>query len=74
MRPPEQSKRELVQQWMDKAADDLGLAGYLLQEDSPYQEAICPNAARRLGLMLVLRSANLAQRGVRAAGSGEFGD
>lgn len=44
MRPPEQSKRELVQQSMDKAADDFGLAGYLLQEDSPYQEAICYHA------------------------------
>ncbi len=40
MRPPEQIKRELVRQWLAKAEKDFGLASHLVEESSPYLEAI----------------------------------
>lgn len=44
MKPPEQVKRELVRQWLDKAASDVGLAAYLLSADAPYLEAVAFHA------------------------------
>lgn len=40
MRPPEDVKRELVRQWLDKAGQDLSVAEHLLSEDTPYVDAV----------------------------------
>ncbi|MGD8239127.1 MAG: HEPN domain-containing protein [Armatimonadota bacterium] len=40
MRPPEEVKAELVQQWLAKAESDLGVADHLLSPGTPYVEAI----------------------------------
>ncbi len=40
MRRPEDVKAELVQQWLDKAESDLGVADHLLSASTPYVEAI----------------------------------
>lgn len=40
MKPREEAKRELVQQWLGKAGEDLGLAEDLLTQNSPYLGAI----------------------------------
>jgi len=40
MRSPEEVKRDLVRQWLTKAEEDFGLAEQLLEEDSPYLNAI----------------------------------
>ncbi|MFB0515387.1 MAG: HEPN domain-containing protein, partial [Candidatus Neomarinimicrobiota bacterium] len=40
MRPPEEVKREFLQQWLEKAAKDLELAAHLLGENAPYLDAI----------------------------------
>ncbi len=32
MNPPDETKREMVRQWVDRAQDDLGLAEHLLKE------------------------------------------
>lgn len=36
MRPPDDVKRELIQQWLTKAEQDFGAADYLLGENAPY--------------------------------------
>lgn len=41
MRPPEEVKRDLVKQWLEKAEKDFGLANDLVLENKPYPEAIC---------------------------------
>ncbi len=40
MKPPEEVKRELVQQWMDKAEADYGLIVHLISEDTPFLAAV----------------------------------
>jgi len=40
MKPPEEIRRGLVQEWLDKSREDLGVADYLLRERSPYLNAI----------------------------------
>lgn len=40
MKPHEEVKRNLVSRWLERAHEDLGLARYLSQEDSPYLIAI----------------------------------
>ena len=40
MRRREQVKRELVQQWLDKAEEDFGVAKYLASKGTPYLSAI----------------------------------
>jgi len=40
MRPHEAVKKELVQQWLEQAEEDLGLAGDLVSRDTPYLMAI----------------------------------
>jgi len=40
MRPPEQVKRELIQQWLTKAEEDFSVVEYLLSEDTAYLSAI----------------------------------
>ena len=40
MRPPEQVKRELIQQWLAKAEEDFSVGEYLLSEDTAYLSAI----------------------------------
>ena len=40
MRPPEEVKRELVQQWIAKAESDFGVAEHLLSGASPYLDAV----------------------------------
>lgn len=40
MRPPEQIRRELVAQWLERAEEDLAVARHLLTEDLPYYAAI----------------------------------
>jgi len=40
MRPPEEVKRELVQQWLSKAEQDLRAAKHFLAEDEPLFEII----------------------------------
>ncbi len=40
MRPPEQVKRELIQQWLAKAGEDFSVGEYLLSEDTAYLSAI----------------------------------
>jgi len=40
MRPPEQVKRELIQQWLAKAEEDFRVVEYLLSEDTAYLSAI----------------------------------
>jgi HEPN domain-containing protein len=40
MKPPEEAKRELVEQWLAKADEDFGLAEHLLSEQSPYLGAV----------------------------------
>ena len=40
MKPPEEVKRGLVQQWIAKAGSDFGVAKHLVMEDPPYLEAV----------------------------------
>jgi len=40
MRPPEEVKRELVQQWLQKAEEDFAVARYLLESGTTYWGAI----------------------------------
>ncbi len=40
MRPPEEIRAELVQQWLTKAEEDLGVADHLLAQKTPYFGAI----------------------------------
>lgn len=40
MTPPEQIKRELVRQWLDKGEEDFGLIRHLTAEQYPYVGAI----------------------------------
>jgi HEPN domain-containing protein len=40
MKPPDSALRGLVQEWLDKSHEDLGVADYLLRERSPYLNAI----------------------------------
>jgi len=39
MRPPEEIKAELVRQWLAKAEEDLGVAEYLVSENTEYFSA-----------------------------------
>ncbi len=39
MRPPEEGKRELVRQWLEKAEDDWRLSHRLAMDSEPYAEA-----------------------------------
>lgn len=48
MRRPEDVKAELVQQWLDKAESDLGVADHLLSASTPYVEAIGFHAQQAL--------------------------
>lgn len=43
MNPPDETKREMVRQWVERAQDDLGLAEHLLKE-SLYFNAIGYNS------------------------------
>ena len=40
MRPPDEVRRELVEQWVNKAHADLGVARLLVDEAAPYLDAI----------------------------------
>jgi HEPN domain-containing protein len=40
MKPPEEVRRELAGQWLAKADEDLGVAVHLLDQCSPYRNAI----------------------------------
>jgi HEPN domain-containing protein len=40
MKRPEETRRTLVQEWLDKSREDLGVADYLLRNRSPYLNAI----------------------------------
>ena len=40
MRPHEAVKKDLVQQWIEQAGEDLGLAGDLVSRDTPYLLAV----------------------------------
>ncbi len=40
MRPPEETKVELVRQWLANAEDDLGVAQHLADQNTPYFAAI----------------------------------
>jgi len=40
MRPPEEVKRELVQQWLAKAEEDFNVANFLLSQGQPYLSTI----------------------------------
>jgi HEPN domain-containing protein len=40
MNPPEEVKKNLVKQWLEKAENDFNLASELLSEKRPYLEAI----------------------------------
>lgn len=40
MRPSEQVKRELIQQWLAKAEEDFRVVEYLLTDDTAYLSAI----------------------------------
>ena len=40
MRPPEEVKRDLVQQWVTKADRDFRVAEHLVSQDSPYLDAV----------------------------------
>jgi len=40
MKRPEEIRRGLVQEWLDKSQEDLGVADYLLRERLPYLNAI----------------------------------
>lgn len=40
MKPPDEARRDLVRQWLDKAKKDFGLARHLLLEGCGYREAI----------------------------------
>ena len=44
MKRPEETRRELVREWLEKSQNDLGLAEYLIRERSPYLNAIGFNA------------------------------
>jgi HEPN domain-containing protein len=44
MKPPEQIKRELVAQWLDKAEADAQLCHRLADDPQPYSEAIAFHA------------------------------
>lgn len=44
MRPPEEVKRELVRQWIERAEQDLGLADYLMAHDAPWLNAVAYHA------------------------------
>lgn len=44
MRPPEEIRRELVEQWLARANEDFELAEHLVSEDSPYLNSICFHA------------------------------
>ena len=44
MRPPDESKRDLVRQWVTKAEKDFSLAQHLVAEGCFYREAICFNS------------------------------
>ncbi len=39
MRPPEEGKRELVRQWLEKTEDDWRLSHQLASDSGPYAEA-----------------------------------
>lgn len=39
MRPPEEIRAELVKQWLAKAEEDLGVAEYLVSENTEYYSA-----------------------------------
>ncbi|MBI5117099.1 HEPN domain-containing protein [Candidatus Poribacteria bacterium] len=50
MKPLDEAKREFVQQWIDKAEQDFGLAEHMLEEHSPYLGAMgfhCQQAAEK---------------------------
>jgi len=40
MRPPDEIRRELVAQWLERAEEDLAVARHLLSEALPYHAAI----------------------------------
>jgi HEPN domain-containing protein len=40
MKPPDEIRRELVAQWLERAEEDLAVARHLLTEDLPYYAAI----------------------------------
>jgi HEPN domain-containing protein len=40
MKPPEEAKRNLVRQWVNKAEEDFLLAEHLVEEDSWFKSAI----------------------------------
>jgi len=40
MKPPEEVKRDLVQQWLDKAEADYGLIVHLVSENTPFLSAV----------------------------------
>ncbi len=44
MKPPEEVRREFVQQWLDKAEGDFELAKHLVSENAPFLEAVCLHA------------------------------
>jgi len=44
MRPPEEIRREHMDQWLARANEDFELAGHLVSENSPYLNAICFHA------------------------------
>ncbi len=39
MKPPDEVRRDLVQQWLQKAEEDLGVADLLLAQHTPYLSA-----------------------------------
>ena len=52
MKRPEETRRELVRDWLKKSEDDLGLAKHLIKERSPYLNAIGFNAQQAAGKIL----------------------
>lgn len=44
MKPPDQVKRKLVEQWFNKAEEDYQLVEYLISSEGAYHAAICFHA------------------------------
>jgi HEPN domain-containing protein len=40
MKPPEEVKRELVQEWLARAEEDFAVARHLVSQDTPYPSAV----------------------------------
>ena len=44
MKPPEEVRRDLVRQWLDRAGEDLGVTEHLLGSGVPYLASVAFHA------------------------------